>query len=218
MTIACPSPPDAAAWGAANRVVLYPNKVQTWVLARAVDRDLPGDLELRKMARAVMAKWFSDAPTTDISDRSGQAAEIEVGAVSVSPIPLATTLQSWSKLPGPAPLLKAGKVMYVPVRFVWRSQSETSRPWPTWRVNWGFGGPCPVEADWMLYSAGTDERALPNAPPEAALPAAPPEKSIGEEAEQLLQQSGPAMVNAIDLVGVGLLVIGIGYTVNAFKR
>lgn len=218
MTIACPSPPEAAAWGAANRVILYPDKVQTWVLARAVDRDLPGDLELRKMARAVMAKWFSDAPITDVAGRSGQAAEIEVGNVSVSPINLPTVLQTASKLPGPAPLLKAGKVMYVPVRFVWRSQSETSRPWPTWRVNWGFGGPCPVEADWMLYSVGTDKPALPEASPEAALPAAPPEKSIGEETEEFLQRSGPAVIGAAELLGAGLLVLGVGYTVNALRR
>lgn len=218
MTIACPSPPDAAAWGAANRVVLYPNKVQTWVLARAVDRDLPGDLELRKMARAVMAKWFSDAPVADVAGRSGQASEIEVGAVSVSPIPLATTLQTWAKLPGPAPLLKAGKVMYVPVRFIWRSQSETSRPWPTWRVNWGFGGPCPVEADWMLYSVGTDKPALIDGPPEAALPPAAPEKSVGEQAQELIEQNGPAVIGAVELLGAGLLVLGVGYTVNAFRR
>jgi hypothetical protein len=102
------------------------------------------------MARAVMARWFSDAPVLDVGNRSGSADLIDVGLPSKSPIQLTKTLQTAAKLPGPTPLLKPGGVLYVPVRFVWRAQSETSRAWPTWRVNWGMGGPCPVDADWMI--------------------------------------------------------------------
>lgn len=206
MTIACPSPSEATepgAWGARNRVTLYPGKVQTWVLARATDRDHPSDLELRKMARAVFARWFSDTPTLDIGSRSGSADEITVGQVSASPIELDTTLQTYTKLPGPLPLLKASKVLYVPVRFIWRSESETSRAWPTYRANWGFAGPCPVEADWMLYSVGTNAPELEKAPPEDA------PRTISEELE--------SVGTAIQWVGVGLLVFGVGYTINAFR-
>ncbi len=77
MSLACNV--DAAAWGASNRVELYPDQRQTWVLATVLDRGTPDDLDVKRQARAVMARWFSDAPITDLGARSGAADNIEVG-------------------------------------------------------------------------------------------------------------------------------------------
>lgn len=209
MTLPCPGGdgiPEPGAWGARNRVELYPGKWQTWVLARATDRDTPSDLELRKMARAVMAKWFGETPIFDLGNRSGNADLIDVGQPSKSPIALPNTLQTASKLPGPTPLLKAGSVLYVPVRFVWRAQSETSRPWPTYRVNWGLGGPCPVEADWMLYAVGSDKTPLQAAEPEQF-------HTVDETIEGGLSEVG----GSLKLIGFGLLLFGVGYVVNTLR-
>lgn len=208
MTWACPQDidtPDPSEWGARNRVQLYPGRVQTWVLARAVDRDKPGDEELRKMARAVMGRWFSDSSITDMPGRSGHADELTIGRPSEEPPPLPVVLQHWTKLPGPVPLLKPGRILYVPVQFVWRSQSETWRPWPTYRVNWGFGGPCPVEADWMLLEVGG---------PSAQLPEAGPEQSIPERVSEVVGDalSPPAWL------GLTLAALAAGYLINAVRR
>lgn len=209
MSLACPeaaNSPDPGAWGARNRVELYPGKWQTWVLARATDRDKPTDLELRKMARAVFAKWFSDAPLLDVGNRSGSADLIEVGQPSTTPPTLAKTFQSVAKLPGPTPLLKGGTVLYVPVRFVWRAQSETSRPWPTLRVNWGTAGPCTVDLDWMLYSVGSDTPELKSAEPEKM-------QTPAEQATAALQGVSSAMT----VIGVSALLFGVAYVVNALR-
>lgn len=207
MSLTCPAganTPEPGAWGARNRVELYPGKWQTWVLARATDRDTPSDLDLRKMARAVMARWFSENPVLDVGSRSGSADLIEVGQPSKSPLPLTKTLQTAALLPGPSPLLKSGGVLYVPVRFVWRAQSETSRPWPTWRVNWGLAGPCPVDADWMLYAVGSDK---------AELQPAEPEKPVSQTIDETMGELG----SSLKIVGVGLLLFGVAYTVNSLR-
>jgi hypothetical protein len=204
MTIACPSPADAAAWGASNRVELYPGRVQTWVLARAVERDVPSDAELRRMARAVMSRWFSETPILDVSNRSGSADEISVGQVSATPIVLPHVLQGAGRLPGPVPTLRPGRVVYVSVRFVWRSLSELSRPWPTWRVNWGFGGACPVEADWMLAAVGSEQAELPEAAPESSLP-------------EQIESAAAAVGSELRWIGIGLFVAGGAYLVNALR-
>lgn len=216
MTWACPQSegaPDPAEWGKRNRVQLYPGREQTWVLARATDRDLPSDEELRKMARAVMARWFSETPVVDVGNRSGNADLISVGKPSTSPIVLPTVLQRWTQLPGPLPLPKSGRLMYIPVTFSWRAQSETSRPWPTWRVNWGIGGPCSIDADWMLLDVGSLRAA---ATPEA-LPEAPTEESVSAQIEKIGEKVGEALEPSPWL----LLLVGAltaGYLINAIKR
>jgi hypothetical protein len=195
MSLACSA--DVAAWGAANRVELYPDQRQTWVLATVTDRGEPDDLDLKRMARAVMARWFSDAPITDLGSRSGAADEIEVGPPSSTQPQLRQTLQKWTELPGPLPLLRAGKLVYVPVSFSWRAR-ETSRPWPTRRVSpWGFGGPCQVDADWLLIAVGDRD-------------VAPPEVSTAERIEQALTPP--------QWIGAAVVLFGLGYLVTAFRK
>jgi hypothetical protein len=208
MTWACPvddSSLEPSSWGARNRVRLYPGKVQTWVLARAIDRDLPNNSELRNMARAVLARWFSPTPVLDVTSRSGAATDIKVGDPSPTPPELPTVLQHWTDLPGPLPLLKPGKVLYVPVSFAWRSESETERPWPTWRVSaLGFSaGPCPVAADWMLLEVGSSSS-------NAELPSAGPELSLPEQVAEAMRPS-PLLAGA-------LLLFGAAYLINSVKR
>lgn len=145
---------------------LYPGKLQTWILVRAVERDTPNDSEIRDMAAATMWKWFGSPVTNAPLDlklggtRLGDADLVDIGKPSSAAPELPNMVQSWAMLPGPLPLLKPGKVVYVPVQFAWRSNSITSKPWPTRRVSWGFGGACPVDADWMLYQVG-DVREAP---------------------------------------------------------
>jgi hypothetical protein len=195
MSLACNV--DAAAWGASNRVELYPDQRQTWVLATVLDRGTPDDLDVKRQARAVMARWFSDAPITDLGARSGAADNIEVGPPSTVQPVVARTVQKWTQLPGPLPLLRAGKVVYVPLTFSWRSR-ETSRPWPTRRVApWGFGGPCQVDADWILIAVGD-------------VGDAPPEVSTAERIEQALT---PA-----PWIGAAVLLFGVGYLLSALRK
>lgn len=155
------------------------------------------------MARAVMARWFSETPLLDVFSRSGAADEIEVGEPQTTPPTLPTVLQHWTDLPGPLPLLKPGRVLYVPVTFAWRSQAQTDRPWPTWRVGaLGFAaGPCPVAADWMLIDVGSSAA--------GELPIAGPELSLPDKVSDALRPS-PLLAGA-------LLLFGAAYLINAVR-
>lgn len=163
------------------------------------------------MARAVLAKWFSEdriPPLFDLTKSSGPMDQIEVGPVTTTPPSLASTFQTWSTIPGPLPLLKPGKVLYVPVRFVWRSLAQLTKPWPTWRVTpLGFSGPCPRDADWALYAVGTD---LPNVSKPDALPDAGPEVS---PADAIVARLTPG-----PWLGTALLLFGAAALVNSIRR
>jgi hypothetical protein len=197
-TLACSA--DPAAWGAANRVELYPDRRQTWILATVLDRGQPDDLELKRMARAVIGRWLSDSPITDLGGRSGAADEITVGAPTTTQPELKTTVQRWTQLPGPLPLLRAGRLVYVPVSFSWRAR-ETSRPWPTRRVSaWGFGGPCQVDADWILISVGEVDQAGPELSP----------------TDRAVEAVGAALTPS-PWLGAGLMLFGVGYLITAFR-
>ena len=200
---------DAKAWGAANRVTLYPDQRQTWVLATTLDRGEPDDKALRRQARAVMGRWFSDAPLTDLGTRSGAADAITIGAPTLTHPELRSVAQRYSELPGPLPLLRAGRVVYVPVTFEWRSR-ETSKPWPTRRVSaWGLGGPCPVDADWILTMSGE----LQSVAPEPTRPDGTPPSVIDE-----LAQEASAALTPSPIVGLGMAAIGAAVIVLALRR
>jgi hypothetical protein len=206
MSLVCPE--DAAAWGAANRVKLYPDQSQTWILAAVVtrggllERSDPDDRDVRRMARAVLGKWFSDTPGSELGSRSGGAADIKIGAPTSTHPELAQVDQKWTQLPGPLPLLRAGRLVYVPVTFSWRSR-ETSRPWPTRRVNWGFGGPCPVDADWALITVGNVQQAAPEAPEPSPL--------------ERMEQAAEAVASPLRWIGPALVLFGLGYVIVAVR-
>lgn len=211
MTFLCPGV-DATAWGVRNRVTLHPGRVQTWILAHShggspESKTTLSDADARRQARAVMQKWFGEGGSA-LGSRSGAADLIEVGDPSTAKPRLGTVLQTRSQLPGPSPLLRPGKIIYVPVSFAWRSQ-RTTMPWPTWRVDWGLGSQCPDQADWMLAEVGApaeDVSELPEAPPEDKGP---------------LEQAGETLDTIAEwapVVGVVALGVGVAYVVNSFRR
>jgi len=212
MTLFCPGV-DVERWQADNRVRLYPDRLQTWILARATDRDKPSDAQLQRMARAVMAKWFGEAGEAPVGDWSGAADLITVGKPSPTAMRPPRTLQTRSELPSP-PLVKPGGIAYVPVTFAWRAR-ETSLPWPTWKVSWGLAGPCPQDADWMLAAVGaTNPRGLEPAPKE---------RTTAEKAGGLVAGAagdlGRVVLPAIPWwVPATLGVVGAAYVVRTFRR
>lgn len=168
-----PCPVDPTAWGKKNRVTLYPEKVNEWVLVRT-SRDNPDRAYLVLTLRAVMAKWFGDY--VGVGVHSAELGEVgdNVELVSYSherPVPSPTD-QTREKSTDPIPLLSPSEQppIYLKVRFNYHGM-DPSMPWPVWGVHLGTDPTCPFDCDWMLVQARvpTAERPLQGAGPPLSL-------------------------------------------------
>ena len=193
---------DLEKFRANNRVPMYRNRWNRWILLRTV-RDNPSDSDAAQTLRAAFGKWNRDDRSwgpldvvveSSIPDgpRAGTRT-VRVGncdylhAVKVSQSPIFFPRESWpkllpaGKLPArresvePMPTLSTPKALYIECAFVWRGAAE-SVPWPvlTDSIFRPTQG-CPTEADWIL-----DSCSLPPTTEPAPLERSPTAKGVEE--------------------------------------
>lgn len=178
---------DPKAWGAKNRVTLYPGKVQTWVLAHALT-DNPTHAEIVSRAEEFMRVVFDETGWGSSLDASGDLGKIidDFKVVSLSysrpaPSPGDQRREKLSSIP----LLQSTSqgAVYLTVQFNYRG-SHRGMPWPVYLLgtNWPWTTrDCPTDVNWMLIqAAGEKPETTTNTgttSPAVTLPAAPDEKS-----------------------------------------
>jgi hypothetical protein len=199
---------DVDDWRKQNRVPLFPNKVNRWILVRTL-RDNPTPDQLKDTLAATFSKWFSGTPldpvlTSKGTTRSATADLIKLERVSRERLSFQASARRREELPGLFPTVRPGDVVWLEVSFAYRGQTP-DLPWPVRTgaaVQLQSSANCPVDADWIL-----DAAAVPTAD-------APPEKSSSEKAADAVsdtaQQVGTGVAKALWLplaiVGVGLVL------------
>jgi len=167
---------DTDRWLEANRVQLFPGKINRWVLARTL-RDRPGPEDLQNTLIAVFNKWFSGSPIDpaislplDPKDkRAGVTDGIRIVSVNPERPVLQDTIQTRERLPmSPPPTLNAkSEVIFLTVEFNYRGLNK-ELAWPVCTAPGIFGVQlksttnCPLDADWMLTDVASP---LQEAPP-----------------------------------------------------
>ncbi len=206
---------DLDEWRSHNRVRLYPGKINHWIVARTL-KDTPTPDDVKQTLYAVMNKWFKGSPidpSIELEDggRAGATDGISVVAASKErlSVPNQTQLRSALTYP-PIPTITAkAPVVYIHVRFNYRGLAE-SLPWPV-RTSPGWAGvqlassaECPIDADWMLISAG---KATEKAPPKKTVP-----EAMHKGAAEVAEKSGEVIMN---IVGTPLIVAGVAFGLYA---
>jgi hypothetical protein len=199
---------DVDNWQKQNRVPLFPNKVNRWVLVRTL-RDDPTPDDLKNTLAATFSKWFAGMPfdaalPSKGTTRSATADLIKLERVSKERLSFPQSARRREELPGILPTVRSGEVVWLEVSFAYRGQL-VDMPWPVRTgaaVQLQSSANCPVDADWILDSA-----AVPTAE-------APPEKSSTDKAGEALtdtaQEVGQGLIKVLwiplALVGVGLVI------------
>jgi hypothetical protein len=212
---------DLEKFRASNRVPVYRNKWNRWILLRTT-RDNPSDKDAAATLRAAFNKWnaadrnwgpldlvvetsIPDGPRVGVPTvRIGNCDYLHTLKVSQSP--LFFPREEWPKLlPGgrlparresvdPVPTLSTSKALWVECAFVWRGSAE-SVPWPV--LTDSMFRPtqgCPVDADWILDSCALPPKNEP----------APVERTPTEKGKEELGNLIPTFV-----VGGGLVLAGV---------
>lgn len=189
--LGCPGV-DVDEWQKQNRVPLFPDKVNRWILVRTL-RDNPTPDALKDTLAATFSKWFAGTPFDPVlpskgTTRSATADLIKLERVSRERLSFPVVARRREELPGLFPTVRPGEVVWIEVTFAYRGQ-VADMPWPVRTgaaVQLQSSANCPVEADWILDSA-----AVPTVD-------APPEKSSADKA-------GDAITDTAQNVGGGLV-------------
>jgi hypothetical protein len=203
---------DVDEWRKQNRVPLFPNKVNRWVLVRTL-RDDPTPDDLKNTLAATFSKWFAGMPfdaalPSKGTTRSATADLIKLEHVSKERLSFPQNARRREELPGILPRVRSGEVVWLEVSFAYRGQL-VDMPWPVRAgaaVQLQSSANCPVDADWML-----DAAAVPTVD-------APPEKSSSEKAGETItdtaQNVGAGIAKVVwiplALIGVGLVLYFVG--------
>ena len=199
-------------WQAANRVPLYPEKTNWWLLARTL-RDNPSDDDITNTTEAVFVKWFGGWPHEPIEaggqTTAGPATQIEIKKISRDRLPFPSGLTTSARFEdlkqGPLPLI-SGAVTYVLVSFAWRSQ-VTDAPWPVYTspgvIHMPNAEQQPAGADWMLVAAAK------------AVETAPEDKSWLERKGKEIVENMPDLPELPSPFKVGLAGLGLGGLIAA---
>lgn len=142
-------PVDIDKWQALNRVKLYSNQINRWVIARTTS-DTPNIVNVRDgVLRVMREKWFNDETIDGLN----------IVAVSFDRPPVQPGEQRREDLPQPPMLKRVDKgLIYVTIDFNYRGL-EKSIAWPVWDQADLWEGDlswlkkhheCPLTADLML--------------------------------------------------------------------
>lgn len=202
---------DPALWGKANRVRLFPEKVNQWVLGRTLV-DSPTRQSVEDTTMAVLRRWFGDSGIGFLTGEASDAVDaIQIVDVAYErPIPRASDERRETLDPVPTLAPSPGGYLYVTVRFNYRGL-ERDMPWPVWTAPRPFepsftlaARRCPFGADWMLEQATTPRPGEPLEP-------VPEEKTIWEK----LSRYTPSLAAPIATADVIVRVLGVGIAVYA---
>lgn len=159
--MACPV--DVLRWEKANRVTLWPDQLQRWVVAlSARPEQTPAQLE--QLARGFMTAAFSrGAPRWGAG--VGSATNLRVLDISQARPATPEPSQEATALELP-PTLRSGPAVFATLQFAWRGPLA-EMPWPV--HGRGVHAFCPVDADAILVATKGLGGALPprnlDAPP-----------------------------------------------------
>lgn len=210
--LGCPGV-DVEEWQKQNRVPLFPNKVNRWILVRTL-RDNPTPDGLKDTLAATFSKWFAGTPFDPVlpskgTTRSATADLIKLERVSRERLSFPVVARRREELPGLFPTVRPGEIVWIEVTFAYRGQ-VADMPWPVRTgaaVQLQSSANCPVEADWILDSA-----AVPTVD-------APPEKSSADKAGDAItdtaQNVGGVLVKALWIplaviaAGVALYIVAV---------
>jgi len=182
---------DTDAWQTANRVPLYREKVNRWLLARTL-RDDPSSTGVRETLNAVFVRWFKGIGVDVLLETESGARTnnvdglLVVNAVRGDRPSLKHQVKRREDCTITVPTVEGSKgVLWIEVAFNYRG-SKTDMPWPTWTamaLGTEAARVCPVNADWMLV--------------EVSEPAgdAPPEQSIATIATELITAPAADVTN-----------------------
>lgn len=155
-------PVDAGEWEKSNRVQLFPEKLQRWVIALAVDGTESRD-DIARIARKFMGNVFSRGVPALGSD-IGTATDFQILDVTSQQPGMPDPTQTREGL-DPIPFLKPGPVAFVIVEFAWRGPAS-EMPWPATRLV-GFGrlhgvnSFCPLDANALLVATKNLQQPAP---------------------------------------------------------
>lgn len=144
-------PVDASEWEKANRVKLFRDKLQRWVMAVTVDQTDSQD-EIAARVRRWLNFVFSAGPS--IGREIGAATDFHVIDVNRTEPGMPDASQRREQL-DPLPFLKPGPVAFVTLEFAWRGPAA-EMPWPVTRLvgtrMHGANTRCPMDANMMLVA------------------------------------------------------------------
>jgi hypothetical protein len=165
---------DVEKWRAENRVPLFPNKMNRWLLVRTL-RDRPDPDDVKHTLLAVFNKWFEGSPIDPVLSSSGGAPgpvdNVVIVKSSNSPFSLSDVAKRRESLSTLPTANGSHGLLYLEVHFAYRALTS-SMPWPVRTapgligVGLASSAECPINADWMLLEAG---KPLVQAPPEVPM-------------------------------------------------
>lgn len=149
-------------WGKRNKLSLFKDKLQRWVIATAVSETASDDGIARDIRRWMNFIFSFGIPR--FGRDFGAATDFKVVDVNKQAPSTPDASQLREQLPGPMPFLKPGPVAFVTVEFAWRGPAATM-PWPVTRVIGsrlhGVNSHCPLDANVMVIAT----KELSDAPP-----------------------------------------------------
>lgn len=177
---------NAAAWGAKNRVKLFPGQLQRWTWVTRASRD-ESERELADEATSRTRYYFANA-----GGLSSAADSFNVERIARTPPPIRASYQRREKL-DPAPLVESGSdpLVWITLTFALRTVVPDG-PWPVYSSLWDRGSSeCPIGATWVLDSA--DDVSAGVAPPEPK----PVIERVLESAGNVAEKTGVAVASTL---------------------
>ena len=204
---------DVGAWNQQNRVTLYPEQWNRWLLVRSRRDDLERADVPQKTLNALRV-WFSNVPLGDESEipaptpfgSAGKIDHVRWGPITDSRKAAMDAVKKlgwneteWFEQKDPAPSLesspKGSRPWWVPIEFFYRG-ARRDIPWPT--TGYVLGKECPTDSLWMLASAF--------APAPADTHKAPPPTTFGggvvDELPDIPTLPGASLVTTLAIAGL----------------
>ena len=194
---------DVDKWEEENRVPLFPDKIQRWILVRT-DRDTPTDAEIEQTLKAALGRWFREFkgfngpnPFEPLDPRGirGLVDSVKVERISRGerlsfnpPIKRREQLKT-------IPTVEANVPIWISVTFAYRGTAP-EMPWPVRKgggIQLSSSARCPIQADWML-----DQVASPEQKP------APPRPPLSDA---VLETATDVVHSSVSLLGLPIVIV-----------
>lgn len=212
--VLCPGV-DVDEWMSKNKVPLFSQRQNVWVLARSNDDGLTKN-EITESLYQAFAYWFGSVDSVAAFEdraRFGDADSLKVVSITEALPSIGKIAKRKETLPSP-PTISGNKIVYAKVSFDYRGSAD-SMAWPCFTSIWGgkIQGTCPNSCDWALQATEEPTKAVE------------PERSDGDVLGDLgdkMTDFGGDVVDAVKtpfyVLSAVVGILGVAYILGKVKK